>query len=351
MENNASGLPTSATEAGYWIDQHLVWGGLFLSVGLVVLLALWFRRYKSVVSAHQILLHELRESEDSFQYLVDTAHEGIVVVQNKRLVYLNPRMCEMTGYSAAELKALPSFLPLIDPSVREVMLANHLHRLAGKPSPKRYESLFLRKDGTSYPIELSGVAITWQGQPATLNMITDISARKAAEQKMQYLAHHDSLTGLPNRYLLLERLNQAITLAQRTEIPLAVLFIDLNGFKQVNDTFGHEVGDFLLQQVATRIKPLLRDSDTLARMGGDEFVILLTQVSVSQDAEQIVARIEATMAAPFRIQEHELHCGVSLGVALYPEEGTSAQALLNRADHYMYAAKHRHYQREALTQD
>ncbi|ART82103.1 hypothetical protein CBP31_05250 [Oceanisphaera profunda] len=120
--------------------------------------------------------------------------------------------------------------------------------------------------------------------------------------------------------MLQECLKQAITLAQRIEIPLAVLFIDLNGFKQVNDTYGHEVGDCLLQQV----KLLLRDSDTLARMGGDEFVALLTQVKDAEGVKQSMACIEAAMATPFQIQHHTLHCYVSQGAALYPEDGISA---------------------------
>lgn len=181
-------------------------------------------------------------------------------------------------------------------------------------------------------------------------MVTDISGRKAAEEKMQYLAHHDSLTGLPNRYMLHERLKQAIALAQRTGVPLAVLFIELNGFKKVNDDHGHEAGDCLLQQVAGRIQPLLRDSDTLARMGGDEFVILLTQIAQPKDVAQATARIEAAMAPAFAINDQALRCGFSMGAALYPQDGTTAQALLNLADHQMYAHKHRHYQREALPQ-
>lgn len=252
MEHNVLDI----TEAGHWVSQSLIWGCLVLLVGLLGILGLFISRYRNVIKDHHRLTRELRENADSFRYLVETAQEGIAVVQHKRLVYLNPRMCEMSGYDETELKALPSFMPLIDPSVRDVMLANYQRRLAGLSAPQRYESLFLKKDGTRYPIELSGVAIVWQGEPATLNMLTDISDRKAAEEKMQYLAHYDCLTGLPNRSMLQEYLKQAITLAQRTEIPLAVLFIDLNGFKQVNDTYGHEVGDCLLQQVATRIKLL-----------------------------------------------------------------------------------------------
>lgn len=239
-------------------------------------------------------------------------------------------------------------MPLIAPSARDVMMENYLRRLAGKASPQRYESLFLRKNGNSYPIELSGVAIVWEGKPATLNMLTDISARKSAEQKMHYLAHHDSLTGLANRAMLQDRMKQAIALAQRTHIPLGVLFIDLNEFKKINDTYGHDVGDCLLQKVALRLNALLRESDTLARVGGDEFVALLTQVNDMNELQQCMGRIEATMKAPFYIQHHVLLCHVSQGAAVYPDDGNTAQALLHRADQNMYLDKQHYYERDAV---
>lgn len=334
-------------EAGYWLSQPVFWSVALILMGLCVAALLCLIRYRRVIKENQYLVQNLRESTDSFRYLVETAHEGIAVVQNKRLVYFNPRMCEMSGYNEAELKALPSFMPLIDPSARDEMLANHLRRLAGEAAPQRYESLFLRKDGISYPIELSGVAIVWQGQPATLNMLTDISERKAAEKKTQYLAHHDSLTGLPNRLALRERLKQTLSLAERSKIPFAVLFIDLNQFKQINDTYGHDVGDALLQQVAKRIEQQLRETDTLARIGGDEFVVLLTQVTDRQGVKKSMARIEAAMAQPFQAQHHTLQCHVSQGAALFPDDGASTQALLSVADKNMYVDKRRYYQRQA----
>lgn len=310
--------------------------------------AFLIRYYRNKLYRQRALIQKLSENANSFRYLVETAHEGIAVVQNKRLVYLNPRMCEMSGYSEDELKALPSFMPLIAPSARDVMMENYLRRLAGKASPQRYESLFLRKNGNSYPIELSGVAIVWEGKPATLNMLTDISARKSAEQKMHYLAHHDSLTGLANRAMLQDRMKQAIALAQRTHIPLGVLFIDLNEFKKINDTYGHDVGDCLLQKVALRLNALLRESDTLARVGGDEFVALLTQVNDMNELQQCMGRIEATMKAPFYIQHHVLLCHVSQGAAVYPDDGNTAQALLHRADQNMYLDKQHYYERDAV---
>ncbi len=300
-------------------------------------------RYRRIERRFSTLSQELRESEDSFRYLLETAHEGIAVVQNRRLVYINERMCEMTGYDKAALMALESFLPLIAPSARDTMLKNHLRRLSGEPSPNRYESLFLKRSGSSYPIEISGVLISWRGTPATLNVITDISERKAAEEAVRFLALHDSLTRLPNRHLLMERLEQALALAQRNGQPLALLFIDLNGFKQVNDTHGHAVGDRLLQAVADRLQALLRDSDTLARMGGDEFVVLMPEVTGEAGAERLMARINAALQPPFDIDGRRLHSSASVGCALFPEQGTSAGDLLRDADRQMYRAKQRYH--------
>ena len=327
-----------------WLAPSLTVGGLILLVVVTLFAAVILHRYRKLRIAHRRLVQSNQEHKDSFRDLVEMAQEGIAVVQDKRLVYMNPRMCEMTGYTEDELKALPTFLPLIAPSVRDIMLANHLRRVAGEITHDRYESLFLRKDGTSYPIELSGVAITWEGRPAMLKMVTDISERKVVEEEMQHLALHDSLTDLPNRHMLQGHLDQAIALAQRTGVPLAVLFMDLNGFKWVNDTHGHEVGDGLLQEVARRIRELLRGSDIMARMGGDEFVILLPQVESRKSVEQVVERIHAALRAPIQVRGHELHCSTSLGMAMYPDEATSATGLLSRADHMMYAEKRRFYQ-------
>lgn len=281
----------------------------------------------------------LEESQKSFNSLTDHAREGVVVVQNKRLVYVNPSICKMTGYDKDSLLGLESFLPLIAPEAREAMVANHLKRLAGKASPERYESKFLKRDGTIYPIELTGVLLNWNGSPATLNIISDISERKETEESMRFLAHHDSLTGLPNRYLLMERLEQALSQARRSEQPLGVLFIDLNGFKQVNDTHGHDVGDMLLNKVADRLQGLLRESDTLARMGGDEFVILLPQVDGKAGVETLITRIDSAFQTPFDLGHLTIESRPSVGFSLFPESGESTEELLRVADQQMYHDK------------
>jgi len=283
---------------------------------------------------------KLQQSEESFRNLTDNAFEGIAVVQNKRLVYINPRMCEMTGYDKDSLLNLESFLPLIAPEARETMMANHLKRLAGEAAPNRYESLFLKRDGTIYPIELTGVLISWNNSPATLNIVSDISERKAAEEKVRFMALHDNLTGLPNRYLLQERLERALSQARRTNQPLALLFMDLNGFKQVNDTHGHDVGDMLLKGVAGRLQTLVRDSDTLARMGGDEFVILLPQVNGQSGVATLMSRIDESLRPPFQFGSLEVQSHASVGFALYPEHGNTEEELLRAADRKMYNVKH-----------
>lgn len=320
-------------------DYSLLWKILAIAGAVMFLLVYRYRKINKFNRRLQELNRKLEESEASFHYLVNNAHEGIVVVQNKRLVYTNPRFCEMTGYDQDTLVNMETFLPLIAPEARETMMANHLKRIAGKAAPVRYESLFLRRDGVIYPIELTGVLINWNGNPATLNIISDISERKAAEETIRFMALHDNLTGLPNRYLLMERLERALAQARRSGQPLGVLFMDLNGFKQINDTHGHDVGDMLLKEFAGRVQTLMRDSDTLARMGGDEFVALLPQVDGKAGVETLIARIGSVMQSPFTISNLTVQSSASVGFAIYPENGDTEEELLRVADQQMYHVK------------
>ena len=162
--------------------------------------------------------------------------------------------------------------------------------------------------------------------------VSDLGALARASQR-------DALTGTPNRALMLDRLESAVTLARRRGTRTAVLFLDLDDFKQVNDTLGHAVGDAVLQLVARRAESMVRDSDTVSRHGGDEFLVLLTEVSQASDAALIAAKLLAAVAAPSRIGEHELRLSASLGIAIYPEDGDSPDTLIGRADAAMYRAK------------
>jgi diguanylate cyclase (GGDEF)-like protein len=178
------------------------------------------------------------------------------------------------------------------------------------------------------------------GQPLRIvGTVADIDARKLHEEQIHHLAHHDILTGLPNRLLFGDRLRQALLVAQREEHKLGLIFFDLDQFKPVNDSYGHAVGDLLLQQVATRLRATLRASDTLARLGGDEFVVLLPRVSGTGDARKVAEDILRELNRPFMTEGCSLHISASLGVAVFPDDASDADSLLRCADAAMYEAK------------
>lgn len=159
------------------------------------------------------------------------------------------------------------------------------------------------------------------------------------EEKLTHMAYHDTLTGLPNRRLFTDRLKQAIKEAERHKRKIAVMFMDMDKFKQVNDTLGHDVGDSLLKQFAERVKGCIREGDTLARQGGDEFTILLPEIQEEQDAVQIANRILSSFQEPWHIGEHIIHTTSSVGIAFYPKDDTTGHELMKYADNALYEAK------------
>jgi len=177
------------------------------------------------------------------------------------------------------------------------------------------------------------------------SVTTDITEHKLAEERIQRVAHHDSLTGLPNRLLFNDRLNQALAGARRDARPFALLYLDLNDFKPVNDTLGHGAGDELLRQAAGRIRQQVRESDTVARIGGDEFTVILPHIAGREEARLVAAKIVAALAIPFGLGEprHEVHVGISIGVAVYPTDARDAETLIRAADANMYQAKQKTY--------
>lgn len=198
-----------------------------------------------------------------------------------------------------------------------------------------------RRDGEIYPEWLS-ISVVRDESGAIVNHIgifSDISERKQLEDRMRYLAEHDFLTGLPNRLLLLDRVGQALALARRHGTCFAVLFLDLDHFKEVNDRLGHHVGDELLREVARRLATTVRATDTVCRQGGDEFVILLAEISDNDVPTALAKKIIAAIAQPYRIEDHALDVTTSVGFAVYPEDGDNADTLLKHADTAMYAAK------------
>ena len=198
-----------------------------------------------------------------------------------------------------------------------------------------------RANGDRFPLELSASEMMLHGQRYFVGIVRDITDRKLAEQKIMHLAHHDQLTGLPNRALFFDRLKQSIQLAKRNGQREAVMFLDLDGFKRVNDTLGHDAGDLLLQEVAHRLQRILRSSDTVARVGGDEFTFVLNNIEEDENAGMIAKKIIAVLSEPFGLNGQQCQVGGSIGISIFPDDGHDFEALLKQADEAMYRAKQR----------
>lgn len=235
---------------------------------------------------------------------------------------------------------------------KDELIGADLTQMPGLPLPRRRTLPRLARDGVwSGVLSHLGAAadraieveleIHDEGgeEPCYLLIARDVTARQRAERQLERLAHHDALTGLPNRKLLLDRLELALARARRYREALAVLFLDLDGFKQINDTLGHESGDQTLKVVAERLTRLVRASDTVARLGGDEFVLLLPGIGELAHAERLAERILAVIADVINVQGHEIFVTPSIGLAMWPDHGQTASQLLHHADEAMYQAK------------
>ena len=266
--------------------------------------------------------------------------EAILITDSRQnILSVNHAFTEITGYSEKEVAGKKS--GLLFPRQED---ANSAARMREKILEKGYwqgEILGRRKNGEVFPQWLTVSTATDKSGKIThyINLFSDITGKKREAARFEYLAYHDPLTGLPNRVLFNERLSGAIALAQRHNHPLGVLFLDLDGFKQVNDTLGHASGDMLLQQVAQRLTQCVRESDAVARFGGDEFVILLNELSSEHSAEGVARKIMNILSLPFTLSGQKVETGISIGIALFPEHGTDGATLLEKADATMYQAK------------
>jgi len=260
------------------------------------------------------------------------------------VAYLNISAETMTGWSREEARGHPigDVMRIIDGETREPkpnpidLVLQHNKSMALTAG-----TILIRRDGHEATIEDSAAPIhDWDGKmTGAVIVFHDVTASQAMALKMAHLAQHDFLTNLPNRVLLNDRVTQAISLAKRHGTHLAVLFLDLDHFKHINDSLGHSTGDKLLQSVANRLCACVRASDTVSRQGGDEFVVLVNEDNFTENAAQIADKILSALAAPHIIGEHELHVSTSIGISVYPADGQDAEALLKNADTAMYSAK------------
>lgn len=294
-------------------------------------LALENMRGKLVFREHELALHAARQSA-----VLDTADEGIVTLDEQCFIQsLNPAAEHIFGYSKEELIGTPFAKLLIPRDVERFMSPG------GRPIPFSQQELTgMRKSGEIFFLLLSISEGNVSDTRFFTVMARDNSERHIFESELEFLATHDTLTGLPNRTLLYDRLQQAITQCARARKMAALLFIDLDRFKIINDTLGHAARDMVLKQVADRLRDCLREGDSVARNGGDEFTVVLPMLNDPKDAEIIAQKVLAALAQPFMLNdEKKISLGGSIGISLYPNDGSYADTLLKNADSAMYQAK------------
>lgn len=285
----------------------------------------------------------LKESEDRFRTIADYTFDWEYWRgPNGEMLYISPSCERITGYSAAEFVSHPDlFTEMVHPDDRP-LLEQHQQNLTDKPHADLSYRIITKTGETRWIAHGCQAVFAPDGTPrGRRGSNRDITDLKQAEQLAQQLAYYDTLTQLPNRRLLLDRLLHAISQAKRFQRALAVMFLDLDRFKQVNDTLGHAMGDTLLIEVARRLSSCVREGDTVARTGGDEFIIVLPEIAHPEDATTVADKILAAVTKPITLDQHTMHISTSIGIAVYPINGTDdANELMKKADQAMYAAKH-----------
>lgn len=280
----------------------------------------------------------LIENEEKYRAVVRQISEGIILVDpvTKQIIEANQAYCSLIGYSNQEILTLKLYdlmaadADIIDSIIRKVQ-KNRLNLTQ--------ESIHRNSDGSLINVEVNISTIYYSAKEFICYAVRDITERKLAEEMLRYQACHDLLTELGNRNLFNEQLYKAIARAERYQYQFGVMFIDLDRFKNINDTLGHDIGDKFLQAVAYRLKKCLRSSDLIARWGGDEFTILLSEIKQSEDASIVSERIFESLKKPFQVMEYKLYGHLSIGIAIYPQDGDTSETLLKNADIALYRMK------------
>lgn len=298
------------------------------------------RRSRLVIAAditdRQRAEDRLRESEERYRMLFERNLAGVFrSTADGRILDVNESVARMFGYTKDEMLHLSASKLYWDEEERREMLT----RLRQQKSLSNMEMHMKRSDGSSIWILENMTLLEGADGGMIEGTIIDITDRKQAQDQIAFQAYHDLLTGLPNRLLFRDRITVALAHARRARRSAAVMFLDLDQFKLVNDTLGHTVGDGLLQAAAERLVRCVRGEDTVARMGGDEFTILLSDLADARAAETVAQKVLESVAAPMVVEHHELFMTTSIGIALFPEDGDDAEALLKSADRAMYRAK------------
>lgn len=294
------------------------------------------------VTAHLKAARALHEREKRLEGIINTVADGIITVNDKGIIEsFNPAAEKIFGFSADEV---------LGKSLRDLIPAPTLERLDGHETTElanewlkvigpEQEIVAQRKDGNVIELEMAVRELRQGDQVAFTSIVRDITKRKEAERLIQQMAHYDNLTGLPNRYLFGDRLEKAIQRTQRHHSFMALMFVDLDRFKPINDELGHAAGDTVLKEVAVRLLRHVRATDTVARVGGDEFVIILEELGDAELAGKVAEKILEAFCEPIQLGEHQRTVGASIGISVCPLDGVDLKVITECADEAMYAAK------------
>jgi diguanylate cyclase (GGDEF)-like protein/PAS domain S-box-containing protein len=293
------------------------------------------------ITGKKIAEEALRKSEERYQSILETIEDGYYESDLAgNVTFFNDAGIKMIGYSREEFIGM-NFRQFTDDEYKKALfnIFNNIFK-TGKPI-KGTEWKMTRKDGAQIICEVSASLIKdSKSSPLGFRgILRDITERKNVEETIKQQAFHDPLTGLPNRLLFTDRYNTALAVAKRKQHMIAIMMLDLDKFKEINDSFGHQTGDILLNQVGNRLVSLLRQSDTVGRIGGDEFVLLLAEISSIEDTVAIGDKILHSFKEPFFCKQHKIYVTASIGIALAPKQGVELEFLMRHADNAMYKVK------------
>ena len=292
----------------------------------------------SDITEHLRMARALGAREQWLEGIINTVADGIITIDDTGIIQsFNPaaenifkfQADEIIGKSIRDLMSDPVALSFIDaPDAPGIAPLNQGAETSGR-----------RKDGNIFPMEMSIRELFHEDRVTFTSVVRDITTRKRAEERIRRQAHYDVLTGIPNRYLLGDRLDEAISRERRHGDKMALLYLDLDSFKPINDRLGHAFGDKVLIEIARRLRGCLRDSDTVARVGGDEFIVILEELNEKSEAGAVAAKIIEAVSTPLDIDAEQARVGISVGIAMMPDQADNAERLVHLADLAMYDAK------------